>query len=135
MLYCAVYSAFSSPAISQHTPQTTYEGAPSTPAWATLMYESPEDYEGVRSGYEDWRKENPGVKNQHSQYYKRWIRKHISQVQTKHTLQIHAKRWLLDLVNGLKWGLGITILMSQCISRYNLLSLPRIHRRTILLQP
>ena len=67
--------ALASPAISQHTPQTTYEGAPSTPAWATLMYESPEDYEGVRSGYEDWRKENPGVKNQHSQYYKRWIRK------------------------------------------------------------
>ncbi len=67
--------ALSSPAISQHTPQITYEGAPSTPAWATLMYESPEDYEGVRSGYEDWRKENPGLKNQHSQYYKRWIRK------------------------------------------------------------
>ena len=38
------------------------------------MYNHPEEVDAIRSGFEEWRKENPGVKNNHSQYYKRWVR-------------------------------------------------------------
>ncbi len=61
-------------ALCQHTPQTSYEGAPNTPSWASLMYENPQNVDQIRAGYEEWRKNNPDVKNQHSQYYKRWLR-------------------------------------------------------------
>ena len=60
--------------LCQHTPQTSYEGAPNTPSWASLMYENPQNVDQIRDGYEEWRKDNPDVKNQHSQYYKRWLR-------------------------------------------------------------
>jgi len=38
------------------------------------MYENPQNVDEIRDGYEEWRKDNPYVKNQHSQYYKRWLR-------------------------------------------------------------
>ena len=59
---------------AQFAPQTEYTHAPNTPEWATLMYNHPEEVDAIRSGFEEWRKENPGVKNNHSQYYKRWVR-------------------------------------------------------------
>ena len=69
-----ILCALSLKALCQHTPQTSYEGAPNTPSWARLMYENPQSVDQIRAGYEEWRKENPDVKNQHSQYYKRWLR-------------------------------------------------------------
>ena len=59
---------------AQFVPQTQYTHAPNTPEWATLMYNHPEEVDSIRSGFEEWRKENPGIKNNHSQYYKRWVR-------------------------------------------------------------
>ena len=38
------------------------------------MYENPTEVEDIRAGYETWRLANPETKNQHSQYYKRWMR-------------------------------------------------------------
>ena len=69
-----ILSALGQTTHSQHTPQTPYEGAPNIPSWAVMMYEHPENVEEIRSGFEEWRKSNPEVKNQHSQYYKRWTR-------------------------------------------------------------
>ena len=59
---------------AQHTPQTTYKIATESYQWAQLMYENPKEVEEIRAGYETWRLANPETKNQHSQYYKRWLR-------------------------------------------------------------
>lgn len=59
---------------AQHTPQTTYKIVPELYEWAQLMYENPTEVEDIRAGYETWRLANPETKNQHSQYYKRWMR-------------------------------------------------------------
>ncbi len=59
---------------AQHTPQTTYKIVPELYQWAQLMYENPTEVEDIRAGYETWRLANPETKNQHSQYYKRWMR-------------------------------------------------------------
>ena len=59
---------------AQHTPQTTYKTASDSYQWAQLMYENPTEVEEIRAGYETWRLANPETKNQHSQYYKRWMR-------------------------------------------------------------
>ena len=59
---------------AQHTPQTTYKAASDSYQWAQLMYENPTEVEEIRAGYETWRLANPETKNQHSQYYKRWMR-------------------------------------------------------------
>ena len=69
-----ILCALSFTALSQHTPQTAYEGAPDLPNWAKVMYENPGNVDEIRSGYEDWRKSHPNVKDQHTQYYKRWTR-------------------------------------------------------------
>ena len=65
---------FSLSTYAQHVPQTSYGLSASAPEWATLMYEHPEEVSAIRSGFEAWKKENPGVKDAHTQYYKRWQR-------------------------------------------------------------
>ena len=65
--------AISSSVFAQHVPQTTYNVS-TAPAWAKLMYESPEEVEAIRSGFEAWRTDHPLVKDAHTQYYKRWQR-------------------------------------------------------------
>ena len=66
------------PSLAQHVPQTTYSASFSAPDWAVLMYENPEQVEAVRVGFEEWRKidggVNANVKNEHTQFYKRWMR-------------------------------------------------------------
>ena len=59
---------------AQHVPQTTYNTGPDTPSWASLMYENPTAVDEIRAGFEMWREAYPNVKNQHSQFYKRWMR-------------------------------------------------------------
>ncbi|HQW01850.1 MAG TPA: PKD domain-containing protein [Saprospiraceae bacterium] len=43
------------------------------PAWVTTMYKTDADPGEVMSLYDEYYKTNPFVKNQHTQYYKRWI--------------------------------------------------------------
>ena len=43
------------------------------PAWVTAMYKTDADPGEVMSLYDEYYKTNPFVKNQHTQYYKRWI--------------------------------------------------------------
>lgn len=70
---------------SQHVPQTTYSASAHLPAFAEKMYSNIEgasafsgevEYstEEIRIDFEQWRKENPVSKTQHSQFYKRWLR-------------------------------------------------------------
>ena len=60
--------------LAQHVPQTTYMVGEGLPNWAKEMYSDSFDVDKVRSGYEIWKTDNPDIKNQHTQFYKRWMR-------------------------------------------------------------
>ena len=45
----------------------------STPLWITLMYEADPDPGIVMKLYIEYYRNHPFVKNEHTQYYKRWI--------------------------------------------------------------
>ena len=45
------------------------------PDWAKEMYKSDADVGTVVSMYEAYYKQNIFIKNEHNQYYKRWLRK------------------------------------------------------------
>ncbi|MCB0759970.1 MAG: T9SS type A sorting domain-containing protein [Flavobacteriales bacterium] len=59
---------------AQWVPQTAYEAKSSDPQWIQLLYsENPNALE-VREAYESYYQTHEFVKNEHTQYYKRWIR-------------------------------------------------------------
>jgi hypothetical protein len=47
---------------------------PSLPDWAKMMYSADPNVGEVVKAYESYYKTNPFVKNEHTQYYKRWLR-------------------------------------------------------------
>ena len=73
-LILLIISALPTFNLAQYVPQTSYKGDSQLPDWAELMYEQPDEVEAIRSGFEVWRELNPELKNQHSQFYKRWLR-------------------------------------------------------------
>ena len=73
-LILLIISALSTFSFAQYVPQTSYKGDSQLPDWAELMYEHPNEVQAIRSEFEIWRELNPEVKNQHSQFYKRWLR-------------------------------------------------------------
>ncbi|MDX1477592.1 MAG: LamG-like jellyroll fold domain-containing protein [Saprospiraceae bacterium] len=55
--------------------ETTYQSPQaSLPAWAQLMYQDNADAGAVVAAYEAYYATNPFIKNEHTQYYKRWLR-------------------------------------------------------------
>lgn len=65
---------FSIKSAAQHVPQTNYMVRSDMPDWAQKMYSGEDVAEDVRAGYEIWQAKNPTIKNQHTQFYKRWMR-------------------------------------------------------------
>ena len=65
---------FSIKSAAQHVPQTNYMVRSDMPDWAQKMYSGEDVAENVRAGYEIWQAKNPTIKNQHTQFYKRWMR-------------------------------------------------------------
>src|SRR6188474_550714 len=51
----------------------TLRQAEASPLWVTQMYEKDADPGEVMKLYDEYYKVNPFVKNQHTQYYKRWL--------------------------------------------------------------
>jgi photosystem II stability/assembly factor-like uncharacterized protein len=65
---------FSSSVLAQIVPQTAYKAATNDPAWVQLMYAENPVASEVREAYEAYYATHELVKNQHTQYYKRWMR-------------------------------------------------------------
>ena len=57
-------------------PETTTSISSISPAWAELMYNEPDKLAYIAKSYSDFYAENTFEKNQHTQYYKRLLRKH-----------------------------------------------------------
>ena len=74
ILICSATLALSISSLAQHVPQTSYMVGEGLPNWAKEMYSDSFDVDEVRSGYEIWKADNPDIKNQHTQFYKRWMR-------------------------------------------------------------
>ncbi len=74
IIICSFALVFSIKSAAQHVPQTSYMVRSEMPDWAQKMYSGDDDVKEVRSGYELWQAENPTIKNQHTQFYKRWMR-------------------------------------------------------------
>jgi PKD repeat protein/photosystem II stability/assembly factor-like uncharacterized protein len=60
----------------QATAQTEqkYQTTENTPDWVQQMYSETSDIQEVTEAYKDFYAKNPFVKNNHTQYYKRWLR-------------------------------------------------------------
>ena len=74
IIICSCALVLSIKSAAQHVPQTSYMAGAEIPDWAQKMYSGNEDFTEVRAGYTFWQAENPTVKNQHTQFYKRWMR-------------------------------------------------------------
>jgi len=61
-------------AMAQFVPQTTYAVDAESPEWIRLMYDGAVEPAIVRAEYEAYYKSHPFEKNQHTQFYKRWLR-------------------------------------------------------------
>lgn len=72
--FLLVFVMVSTIASSQYVPQTTYKAQPSDPEWVHLMYAQDVHVETLRAAFDAWRKDHPNVKDQHTQFYKRWMR-------------------------------------------------------------
>ncbi len=59
-----------------YCPETTTSKIPNLPSWAQAMYDEPFNVEYIANSYNDYYAENTFVKNQHTQFYKRLMRKH-----------------------------------------------------------
>jgi photosystem II stability/assembly factor-like uncharacterized protein len=59
---------------AQFVPQTPYSANETDPQWIQLLSVDAPNVLEVRSAFDQWRAANPEVKNQHTQYYKRWMR-------------------------------------------------------------
>ena len=55
-----------------HLPKN-HQNDPQLPAWAAEMYKENPDVSRVKALYEDFYRVNAFVKNEHTQYYKRWV--------------------------------------------------------------
>ncbi|WP_306641187.1 VPS10 domain-containing protein [Sanyastnella coralliicola] len=58
---------------AQLVPQTEYIASSTDPEWVQLMYSNAEP-SAVRAAHDAYYTSHPLVKNQHTQYYKRWLR-------------------------------------------------------------
>lgn len=67
-------------------PQTRYELPANSPVWMQLMYSEEPNARDVREAYEAYYLENEFVKNQHTQYYKRWMRANLHRTDASGTL-------------------------------------------------
>ena len=74
IIICSLALTLAIKSSAQHVPQTSYMVGDELPDWAQKMYSGDYALDEVRSDYEFWRSENPKIKNQHSQFYKRWMR-------------------------------------------------------------
>ena len=62
---------------AQHVPQTPYQNSSNLPLWVQMMYGSHPNMTEVREAYEKYYSDHAFEKNQHTQYYKRWMRNNL----------------------------------------------------------
>ncbi len=72
---------------------------PNLPAWAKEMYKPNPNLFLVKSLYENYYKTNPFVKNQHTQYYKRWVHAIQNMVDQNGVVQ-YPNRQQTDITNN-----------------------------------
>jgi photosystem II stability/assembly factor-like uncharacterized protein len=61
---------------AQQMPKPSLIEVETLPHWAQLMYGNHANIYEVQNAYQDYYRTHPFVKSYHTQYYKRWIRKH-----------------------------------------------------------
>ena len=75
-----------------------YGGVQDIPAWAVLMYNENADAGDVIKAYEEYYRSHPLEKNEHTQYYKRWLRS-LSREQTTNGRTPADRRYLQNRVD------------------------------------